>query len=185
MKKIIFVLIAICFIVLGITIARDVNTSNQVLKIKTIELKNNEVKLKKLEADFNALNSQKANDEKQVKELEQQRLKLEEEKKNLEAQLQAKAELKKQQGAVVYAAAGEKNCGDNFYKQFIYQHESGCRTDAVNSIGCRGIGQACPGSKLPCGNDFACQDTWFSNYAIKRYGSWEAAYNFWVKNRWW
>lgn len=78
------------------------------------------------------------------------------------------------------------NCGDNQYKQFIYQHESGCNTAAVNSIGCKGIGQACPGSKIAhCGNDFACQDKWFSNYAIQRYGSWAAAYNFWVANNWW
>lgn len=81
---------------------------------------------------------------------------------------------------------GVTNCGDNMYKQYIYQKESGCRTNAVNSIGCRGIGQACPGSKLPCSNsDFACQDAWFSNYAIQRYGSWEAAYNFWLRNHWW
>lgn len=81
---------------------------------------------------------------------------------------------------------GVTNCGDNPYKQFIYQHESGCRTDAVNSIGCTGLGQACPGSKLPCSlSDWVCQDNWFSNYAIQRYGSWEAAYNFWQANRWW
>ena len=81
---------------------------------------------------------------------------------------------------------GVTNCGDNVYKQYIYQKESGCRTNAINSIGCRGIGQACPGSKLPCSNsDFACQDAWFSNYAIQRYGSWEKAYNFWLRNHWW
>ena len=83
-------------------------------------------------------------------------------------------------------AVGVTNCGDNPYKQYIYQHESGCRTDAVNSIGCAGLGQACPGSKLPCSlTDWACQDNYFTNYATQRYGSWEAAYAFWVANRWW
>ena len=78
------------------------------------------------------------------------------------------------------------NCGDNIYKQYIYQHESGCRTDAVNSIGCAGLGQACPGSKLPCSlTDWLCQDQYFTNYATQRYGSWEAAYAFWVANHWW
>lgn len=77
------------------------------------------------------------------------------------------------------------NCGDNSYAHFIYMKESGCRTTAVNSIGCRGIGQACPGDKLPCGADYACQNAWFTNYAIQRYGSWAAAYNFWIKNNWW
>lgn len=76
-------------------------------------------------------------------------------------------------------------CGDNFYANYIYMHESGCRTTAVNSIGCRGIGQACPGSKLPCGADYACQNAYFTNYALQRYGSWERAYNFWVNNHWW
>jgi hypothetical protein len=79
------------------------------------------------------------------------------------------------------AVQGVTNCGDNVYKQYIYQKESGCRTNAINSSsGACGIGQALPCSKLPCTlSDFACQDAWFSNYAIQRYGSWEAAYNFW------
>lgn len=77
------------------------------------------------------------------------------------------------------------NCGTDPYMAFIYSHESGCRTTAVNSIGCRGLGQACPGSKLPCGADWACQDAWFKNYALQRYGSFLAAYNFWLAHRWW
>lgn len=81
---------------------------------------------------------------------------------------------------------GVTNCGDNPYKQFIYQHESGCRTNAINPLGCAGIGQACPGSKLPCSlADFACQDAYFTNYAVSRYGSWEGAYNAWLRQGWW
>ena len=76
-------------------------------------------------------------------------------------------------------------CGDNEYANYIYMHESSCRLDAVNSIGCRGLGQACPGTKLPCGNDYECQNKWFTNYAIQRYGSWEQAYIFWLNNHWW
>ena len=76
-------------------------------------------------------------------------------------------------------------CGDNMYSQYIYSHESGCNLNAVNSLGCRGIGQACPGSKLPCGADYACQNEFFTNYAISKYGSWEAAYGFWLNNHWW
>lgn len=79
----------------------------------------------------------------------------------------------------------EINCGDNAYANFIYMKESTCNTKAVNSIGCRGIGQACPGSKLPCGDDYECQNKWFTNYAIQRYGSWEQAYYFWLNNHWW
>ena len=62
--------------------------------------------------------------------------------------------------AVAPKPVGVTNCGDNPYKQFIYQHESGCRTNAVNSIGCAGLGQACPGTKLPCSlSDWVCQTT--------------------------
>lgn len=76
-------------------------------------------------------------------------------------------------------------CGDNFYANYIYMHESDCNLNAVNSQGCRGIGQACPGSKLPCGADYACQNAFFTRYAMDRYGSWEGAYNFWINNHWW
>jgi hypothetical protein len=76
-------------------------------------------------------------------------------------------------------------CGDNTYANYIYMHESSCNVNAVNSIGCRGIGQACPGSKLPCGSDYECQNKWFTNYAVQRYGSWEQAYYFWLNNHWW
>lgn len=73
----------------------------------------------------------------------------------------------------------------NADKAFIYARESGNNPNAVNSIGCRGLGQACPGSKLPCGNDYACQDKYFSKYAIDRYGSWSEARKFWEQNHWW
>lgn len=68
----------------------------------------------------------------------------------------------------------------------IYAHESGCRLDAINGGGCAGIGQACPGSKLPCSlTDAPCQLAYFENYALGRYGSWQAAYNFRNANNWW
>lgn len=70
-------------------------------------------------------------------------------------------------------------------KSCIYMHESGNSPTAVNSIGCRGLGQACPGDKLPCGDDYACQDAYFTQYALSRYGSWDAAWVFWQANRWW
>lgn len=76
-------------------------------------------------------------------------------------------------------------CGDNTYANYIYMHESSCNVNAVNSIGCRGIGQACPGSKLPCGSDYECQNKWFTNYALTRYGSWKNAYETWLIQHWW
>ncbi len=74
----------------------------------------------------------------------------------------------------------------NPYAAYIYQHESGCRLDAVNGSGCAGIGQACPGSKMGCSlTDAPCQLAYFESYALGRYGSWEAAYQFWLSHGWW
>jgi len=76
-------------------------------------------------------------------------------------------------------------CGDNSYANFIYSHESGCRTTAMSSNGCYGIGQACPASKIAyCGADYACQNAYFTAYAGK-YGGWAGAYAFWVSHGWW
>lgn len=76
-------------------------------------------------------------------------------------------------------------CGDNSYANFIYSHESGCRTTAMSPNGCYGIGQACPASKIAyCGADYACQNAFFTSYAGK-YGGWAGAYNFWVSHGWW
>ncbi len=88
--------------------------------------------------------------------------------------------------AVAPTANAVAGCGDNEYANYIYMHESGCNTNALNSIGCYGIGQSCPKSKIAhCGSDYACQNEWFTNYAVERYGSWAGAYNFWVSHKWW
>lgn len=82
-------------------------------------------------------------------------------------------------------AAPIAGCGDNSYANFIYSHESGCRTTAMSSNGCYGIGQACPASKIAyCGADYACQNAYFTTYAGK-YGGWAGAYAFWTSHGWW
>jgi len=183
------------FTALGVN---NITHQQQVNDKLDIQLNQKEIRLNNLQQKMLELDKQ-LDEHKGKSEQDQQKIQqLEQEKQQLEKDLQAKLERKEAEriahanlqrattrasGTGVASASG--NCGDNQYKQFIYMKESGCRTNAINSIGCRGIGQACPGSKLPCGDDFACQDAWFSNYAIQRYGSWERAYNFWVQNRWW
>lgn len=65
----------------------------------------------------------------------------------------------------------------------LINHESGCRTNAVNpKSGACGIPQAWPCSKLPCplnNSGAVCQLKWMDNYVKSRYGSWDAALNFW------
>lgn len=81
--------------------------------------------------------------------------------------------------------ASISGCGDNSYANYIYMHESGCRTTASSPNGCYGIGQACPASKIAyCGADYACQNAFFTQYA-GRYGGWAGAYAFWTSHGWW
>lgn len=73
-------------------------------------------------------------------------------------------------------------------KAFIYEHESGNNPLAQNSLGCLGLGQACPGSKLliVCPTlDYACEDSYFTGYMQDRYTTWENARSFWIANHWW
>lgn len=179
------------FIVLGVT---NITTHNQRLELKQIQSKDTGVQLKQLEQRYDTqLKSNTVN--------EQELKKLQEEKKKLEEQLQARAAEKEriaklQTTQKVYAATAAPvqpianigpvaGCTGNADADWIYMKESGCNPNSVNSIGCRGIGQACPGSKLPCGAEIACQHAFFSSYAIGRYGSWAAARAFWEKAHWW
>ncbi len=88
----------------------------------------------------------------------------------------------------VMAAAGI-SAANYGYVNYIISRESNWRPDALNSGGCAGLGQACPGSKLAavCSNwqrDPVCQLRFFSDYA-SRYGGWGGAYNYWLSHRYW
>jgi hypothetical protein len=169
-----------------------VSNNKQQIQLQDIQVKSKESQLIQLNSKYDTILKEKVQNDQQKLEQQKKIDELENERKRLEGELQAK--LQRQQAEKQKLATAAQNvsgtakvsaASGNFYKDFIYHHESGNRTTAVNSIGCRGIGQACPGTKLPCGNDYACQDAWFTNYAMQRYGSWENAYNFWVANRWW
>lgn len=89
---------------------------------------------------------------------------------------------------VVAPVQSAVNASDSYYKLFIYNHESGNNPTRYNGSGCLGLGQACPASKLlaVCPTmSYACEDAWFTNYAISRYGSWAGAYSFWISRHWW
>lgn len=181
----------------GLAIHGVVNNRQEIHR-QNIEIESKEFKLHKIESEFKTLNDQyqeeldkKDSNQQKLKEYEERIRQMESDYKALEvskanqkAEQQRLANAAPKVSAVASAQGGSCNTG-NQYKDFIYYKESTCDPGAVNHLGCRGIGQACPGSKLPCGNDFACQDAWFINYAIQRYGSWEAAYNFWLQNHWW
>lgn len=182
-NQIIKVFLATPLVFLAVYAIGDVHKTNQRLELKQIQLKSVDVELKNLEGQYDEALKEVQAGHQTKQQLDEANLKLQElekQKQSLEQQLQAK-----KASSTVYAASVSTGCGSDPHMAFIYQKESGCSPTALNSIGCRGIGQACPGSKLPCGADFACQDAWFRNYAIQRYGSTYAAYVFWTQNHWW
>lgn len=75
----------------------------------------------------------------------------------------------------------------------IFRRESTWNPAVTNSIGCIGLGQACPdGIKADlvalCPNwatDVACQVKRFNTYALGRYGSWPQALAAWNAQGWW
>jgi hypothetical protein len=196
-KQLLLAITFLAFVVLGI---HSITKTDNKLKLKNIQLQstqadliNTELKFQKLNVELDSQLKSKVQDQNKIKQLEEEKKKLQDHTEELQKQVRAKQEQKLAEAekiqqvasitATVQASAG-CNTG-NQYKDYIYSHESGCNPASVNSIGCRGIGQACPGSKLPCSADFACQDAYFTTYAMNRYGSWENAYNFWTANHWW
>lgn len=149
-----------------------------------IQLESTQSKLIETRKELNQTKATNEADEKaRAKQLEEVNKKLQE----AEQQLQAKRDATSPTAyaATVETPAASYPLPEDEAKAFIYSHESGNNPSAVNSIGCRGLGQACPGTKLPCDHDYACQDAYFTSYMLGRYGSWNAARAFWLANGWW
>ena len=90
--------------------------------------------------------------------------------------------------AAVMAAAGIKQ-SDYPYVDYIVTRESGWRVQATNGS-TWGLCQALPGSKMAtAGADWqtnpVTQLKWCNGYAIQRFGSWAAAYNYWLAHHYW
>lgn len=71
---------------------------------------------------------------------------------------------------------------DTTTAQLLINGESGCNPHAVNaaSVAC-GIAQEVPCGKSGCSlDDAVCQLRWMQTYVIARYGSWGAAWAFWL-----
>lgn len=125
----------------------------------------------------------KAEDDAKLKQIEELNKQIQEK----DAQLQAKAATKRAYAAEAPRAARVYSLPEDEAKAFIYSHESGNNPGAINPHGgACGLGQALPCSKMPCSlSDYACQDQYFTNYMLNRYGSWNNARAFWIANQWW
>lgn len=180
--------IAVLAIIVGafLFFSKISKTSNTI-KLNQLELKSTQYKLKELNTQYDKVLQEKTATEAEKSAQDQKVQKLEKAKTELERQLQSKlaekAGVASIQTAQVFAA--EANCGTP--KACIYMKESGNNPGAINkSSGACGIGQAWPCSKMPCSlSDYACQDIFFTNYAVTRYGGFEQAWVFWQTNHYW
>ena len=83
--------------------------------------------------------------------------------------------------------------GDYGYVDYIVSHEGGwggATKSNYGGSGAYGICQALPGSKMAsAGADWATnpvtQLKWCNGYAVGRFGSWAAAYNYWIAHSYW
>lgn len=203
-KRITLVIGTLIIIIFGYIVCVDAVRTWQTIQDQKNNIKVLNDQYKKLDQKLDSTIDTKKKSEDEVKKLELEKQKLETERQRLEKELQAKVDAKNKLALAsttvinsatltqtAYAAGG---CGDNQYAAYIYGMESGgrvvgnCNPTSRNPSGCLGIGQACPGSKLlaVCPNlDYACENVFFTNYAIGKYKSWENAYNFHVANGWW
>ncbi len=204
---VLLVLGLIGFVSLGIA---NITKTNHKLKTQDVQLQSKsadlqllEIKFKKLNVDLEKEQTSKDHNQQKIEELQKQKKDLQNDLEDAERQLQTRAiqreAARKRIAQAASLTATASAAGGNFYKNFIYSHESGnvpCKINggAINcyytgSRAC-GLGQALPCSKLRavCPNlaDYACQDAWWTNVYMKgRYGTWANAYAFWIAHRWW
>lgn len=84
---------------------------------------------------------------------------------------------------------------DNWYRDYIFDHESSNTLEKINSIGCYGLGQDCNNVLSTACPDWQtnrdCQLSFWNDYAVRRYGGWPQSYQFWIThydangNHWW
>lgn len=173
---------------------RGKKIDNVQIQLKDLKIEQAAENIKALKVQLQDAHGDKAKIDELNKKIDQQAKDLEDAQKQAAIRVEAKrlAAVKAAEAQAVAlqvvqnkAYAATSSCGDA--KSCIYFHESHNNPGAVNkSSGSCGIGQAWPCSKMPCSpSDYTCQDKFFTNYALQRYGSWTAAWSFWQANKYW
>lgn len=187
--------VIVILLVIGMAGVRHIDHLEDGIKLKQIEIQDNSLRLELLDKKYIELNKELDKTGADKKKLEQDLQQLQNEREELQKALQAKKEQKANDlavktqkavtGTAVASAATPSECVDA--KSCIYMKESGNRTDAINvSSGACGLGQAWPCIKMGCSlQDYACQDAYFTRYALVRYGGWEQAWAYWQQHHWW
>lgn len=201
-KRVTIVLGLLVIGIFGFIAYRDAVGTWQNLQEQERQLQNLNVEHQELNKQLDSTIESKEQSQEEIQKLEQEKQNLEQERQRLEKELQAKAEAKAKlaeaskrvinTATATQVARAQGACGDNDYAAYIYGMESGgrvpgnCSTTATNAGGCYGIGQDCNGVlRSSCGADYACQNAYFNDYAIRRYKSWANAYAFHKANGWW
>lgn len=189
-------LISGLFVGLGLTHKNAKATQHNLeshIQRKDTELTERQYRLQKLESELKTVQEQKATTEAQLQEKAAKEAELNAQIEKLNRDLQSKRanQIKLAAAAkptIKLASKIVAGCGDNYYANYIYSHESGCNLYARNkSSGACGVGQALPCSKLTnvCDlSSYTCQNNFFTNYVNSRYGGWRGAYEFWLANKW-
>lgn len=171
-------IITIMLITIGFILTfNSVNHNKQLQQIKAIKLQDTQLKLRVLQSDYEKAIKDKTTTEEQYKVLEQQ-------KQDLEKQLQAK-----KASNTVYASAPIQS--DDYYVNWIIQHESSGNPNNVNG----GSGACGLFQRLPCPWSYATDPDWVGasvaeqmadglSYINHRYGSPHNAYLFWISHGW-
>lgn len=174
--------LAIAFAITIIAVFCYIKLQPHTLEAKQqIQLEHKSQQLKSTQTDLEQIKVRDADTQKKLDETNKQ---LQETQKQLEA---------KRNTATAYAAELPPTpkvtyaVPEDVAKAYIYSHESGNNPGSINgSSGACGLGQALPCSKMPCSlTDYACQDSYFTQYMQARYGTWANAQAFWQANHWW
>lgn len=154
------------------------------------------------QSDINQVNKLKAENKKQLTDMNAKLDKQKELETNLKEQL---ADVETEIGKVALTTSGGASssnkqaimsaagisASDYSYVDYIISKESGWNATADNPMSSAyGICQALPGAKMAsAGSDWqtnpVTQLEWCNSYATSRYGSWAGAYSFWISHHWW
>jgi hypothetical protein len=185
-KLIISAVIVVTILAIIATVAKT-NTKVELQQID-VKTKQQEIQtLKQDQSDYEQRLKEAHGDKKKLEQLKLEQKRLQDENKRLQSELQAKLDKQAMEAEnVAYAspqAVSEPIQSEDYYVNWIIQHESGGNPNAVNpSSGACGLFQRLP-CTVPLGN-VEVQMADGLAYIQSRYGSAKAAYDFWQINNW-
>jgi seryl-tRNA synthetase len=206
-------IIVLGFVTLGINNIATTNNKVYLQSVKIKDVNNQLIELESkdnvLNKALDKATTDKNTTQAQLDQLKTQEQQVEQQKEALQAQLQARVDAQSKLnlaadgltasaaslpagGHTDWMAQAGISASDYGYVDYIVTHESGWNATEYNKSGsgAYGLGQALPASKMAAyGSDYMTnpitQLIWANAYAVGRYGSWAAAYDYWVSHHLW